>query len=211
MSAKQKKAYEQMRDKMIARLDDGVIFTKSPLTQMGRMLQFASAYGTVEEYEVMDPDSPIPGVMKTEQRLVLSDPSCKIDAFMDDLPDYGDESLVVFASSKQLINLLSARLEKANIAHGLITGDQDSQERQAYMDAFQEGRLPIILSTIQAGGTGITLTRARIMIFLQRSWSMIDNLQAEARAHRIGSEVHDNVQIIDYVTKDSVVGGGLVG
>lgn len=205
MNAKQAKAYKQMNEQMIAELDgDDIVFTTSPLTKMGRMLQFASAYGEIHEREVMDRDSPIPNAKKTEQYLTLTDPSCKIDAFMEDLPDFGDSSIVVFASSKQLINLLAARMDKNNINYGLITGDQDSVERQAYMDAFQRGDIKYILCTIQAGGTGITLTKADTMVFLQRSWSMIDNQQAEARAHRIGSEMHDSVQIIDYVTAGSI-------
>lgn len=205
MGAKQAKAYKQMQEQMISELDDGdVVFTTSPLTKMGRMLQFASAYGKIETREVNDKNSPLPNAKITEEYLTLTDPSCKLDAFMEDLPDFGESSVVVFAQSKQLINLLAERLEKAKIGFGLITGDQDSVERQAYMDAFQAGKIQFILCTIQAGGTGITLTKADTMVFLQRSWSMIDNQQAEARAHRIGSEVHERIQIIDYVTAGSV-------
>lgn len=205
MGAKQAKAYKQMNEKMVAELDNGdVIYTTSPLTKMGRLLQFASAYGTMESREVNDKNSPLPNQKIIEEYLVLTDPSCKIDAFMEDLPDFGESSVVVFAQSKQLINLLAARLDKNDIKYGLITGDQDAVERQAYMDAFQAGHIKYILCTIQAGGTGITLTKADTMVFLQRSWSMIDNQQAEARAHRIGSQIHDKVQIIDYVTSGSV-------
>lgn len=205
MGTKQAKAYKQMNEKMVAELDNGdVIYTTSPLTKMGRLLQFASAYGTMESREVNDKNSPLPNQKIIEEYLVLTDPSCKIDAFMEDIPDFGESSVVVFAQSKQLINLLAARLDKHDIKYGLITGDQDAVERQAYMDAFQAGKIKFILCTIQAGGTGITLTKADTMVFLQRSWSMIDNQQAEARAHRIGSQVHEKVQIIDYVTSGSV-------
>lgn len=202
MAAKQKKAYEQMRDQMVAELDDDeVVVSTSPLTRMTRMLQFAAAFGEIEYTEIYDPETK---EFREKPNLKLSDPSCKLDAFMDDIDDFGDESVIVFASSKQLINLLSARLAKANIPHGLITGDQDAAERQVHMDDFQEGRSKFILCTIQAGGTGITLTKGSYMVFLQRSWSMIDNLQAEARGHRIGSEQHDHVQIVDYVTSDTI-------
>ena len=200
MGAKQAKAYKQMKDQMIAELDGDVTITTSPLVKLIRLIQFASAYAEVNYREVNDPDSPIPGVKKTEEFLTLTDPSCKIDAFMDDISDFGDSSVVVFAQHKQLIDLLAKRLDKEEIRYGLITGDQDAVERQAYMDAFQAGNIKFILCTIQAGGTGITLTKADTMVFLQRSYNMIDNLQAEARAHRIGSEVHENIKIIDYVT-----------
>lgn len=60
------------------------------------------------------------------------------------------------------------------------------------------------MCTIAAGGIGITLTRAATAIFLQRSWSMVDNSQAEDRVHRIGSEVHDKITIIDVVSTGTV-------
>lgn len=200
MSPKQAKAYKQMKEQMVAELDGGLAITTSPLTQMQRLLQFSSAFGTIEWREVLDQDTQ---QMVKKPFVILSDPSCKLDAFMDDIEDFGDESVVVFAASKQLINLLSKRLDKAKIAHGLITGDQDTEERQQHMDNFQAGRTKFILCTIQAGGTGITLTKGSIAVFLQRSWSMIDNEQAEGRVHRIGSQQHDVIRIIDYVTLNS--------
>jgi len=200
MGTKQKKAYEQMRDQMLAELDDDVITTSSALTKMLRMLQFASAFGTVDYREVLNKES---GEVYEKAFVTLSDPSSTLDAFMEDLPDFGDESIVVFAVSKQLINMLSTRLSKAGILHGLITGDQDAETRQMHMKAFQAGQTQLILCTIAAGGTGITLTKGRYGVFLQRSWSMIENTQAEGRVHRIGSQIHESIHIIDYVTAGS--------
>lgn len=202
MTAKQKKAYEQMRKNMIAELDnDEILVSTSPLTKMGRLHQFASAFGTVDTRVVWDPKKE---EMVEKDFLTLMEPSCKVDAFMGDLDDFGDESVVVFAASKQLLMLLSEKLNKAGIAHGLITGDQDTYEREMHMENFQSGRVKFILCTIQAGGTGVTLTKGSIAVYLQRSWSMIDNSQSEGRTHRIGSEQHESILYIDYVTAGSV-------
>lgn len=205
MAAKQKKAYDQMVEKMVAEIEneDGssdMLVASSPLTKLTRTLQLASSYGEVEVY---DDWSEKKQKMIKRQRLIISDPSCKLDAFMDDIPDFGDESVVVFGVSRQLIELLAKRMDKAKIPYGLITGAQNVDQRQEAMDAFQRGDIQFILCTVAAAGTGITLTKGSIAVFLQRSWSMIDNLQAEARVHRIGSEVHDVIKIIDYVTIDS--------
>ena len=201
MGTKQAKAYKQMKEQMIAEVADGdIIYTTSPLTKLTRLLQFSSAYAEVEYKDIYDPKA---GMVVNKPHVRLSDPSCKLDAFMDDLEDYGDESLVIFAVSSQLINMLSARLDKLKIPHGLITGDQDAKEREVHMENFQSGKTQFILCTIAAGGTGITLTKGSTAVFLQRSWSMIENQQAEARVHRIGSEVYDFIRIVDYVTKDS--------
>jgi SNF2 family DNA or RNA helicase len=60
------------------------------------------------------------------------------------------------------------------------------------------------LFTAQAGGVGITLTAARRLVMLQRPWSLIDHKQAMDRVHRIGSEIHDSIVIMDYVTEDTI-------
>jgi SNF2 family DNA or RNA helicase len=196
MSTKQKKAYEQMRDHMIAELEgSGPVVAPSVLTQTTRLHQFASSYAEMVVDEATG-----------DQRAILSDPSCKIDALMDDISngDFGDDSVAVCAVSRQLLELLSARLEKAKIPHGMITGAQDEDERQRAIDDFQSGRTKWILFTDKAGGVGVTLTAARQLVMLQRPWSLVDHKQALDRVHRIGSEIHDSILIIDYVTEGTI-------
>jgi SNF2 family DNA or RNA helicase len=196
MSTKQKRAYVDMRDLMIAELESGeVLSAPSVLTQTLRLLQFASAYATIEINETTG-----------EPKAILSEPSCKIDALMDDISggDFGEDSVAVSAVSRQLIELLSARLTKAGIAHGLITGAQTDIERQQAVDDFQAGKIKWILFTVQAGGVGITLTAARRMVRLQRPWSLVDDKQALDRVHRIGSEIHDSILVTDYVTEGTI-------
>jgi SNF2 family DNA or RNA helicase len=196
MSTKQKKAYDQMRDTMIAELENGdAVTAPSILTQTTRLLQFASSYATMEVDEAT-------GEMKT----VLAGPSCKVDSLMDDIKngDFGDDSVAVCAVSRQLIDLLSAELTKAGIKHGLITGAQDEDERQRAVDDFQAGNIKWVLFTAQAGGVGITLTAARRLVMLQRPWSLVDHRQALDRVHRIGSEIHDSILIMDYVTEGTI-------
>jgi len=196
MSTKQKKAYEQMRDHMIAELEgSGPVVAPSVLTQTTRLHQFASSYAEM----VIDE-------LTGDQKAILSDPSCKIDALMDDIDngDFGDDSVAVCAVSRQLLELLSARLEKAKIPHGMITGAQNEDERQKAIDDFQSGRIKWILFTDKAGGVGVTLTAARQLVMLQRPWSLVDHKQALDRVHRIGSEIHDSILIIDYVTEGTI-------
>ncbi len=196
MSTKQKKAYDQMRDLMIAELEGGDSLTApSALTQTIRLLQFASSFAEVTVDE---------STGETEVKLI--GPSCKVDALMDDIKsgDFGDDSVAVCAVSRQLIDLLSAELTKEKIPHGLITGAQDEDERQQAVDDFQAGKIKWILFTAQAGGVGITLTAARRLVMLQRPWSLVDHKQALDRIHRIGSEIHDSVVITDYVTEGTI-------
>ena len=196
MSTKQKKAYEQMRDNMIAEIETGdAIVAPSVLTQMIRLLQLSSSYADVS----VDP-------LDGSTVVTLAEPSCKVDALMDDIKsgDFGDDSVAVCAVSRQLIELVSAALTKAKIPHGLITGAQSEDERQKAIDDFQSGKTKWVLFTAQAGGVGVTLTAARRLIMLQRPWSLVDHKQALDRVHRIGSEIHDSIVITDYVTEGTV-------
>ena len=109
MSDKQKKAYKDVSGGLMTELEDGSLLTAGTgLTGALRLLQLASSYGTVELHEKKDGT--------TGEKLTLSDPSSKLDAFMDDLPDFGQGQVAVFAVSRQLIELLSTRLTVEGMA-----------------------------------------------------------------------------------------------
>lgn len=188
MSPKQAKAYKAMSDDMIVRLESGVMVAPSPLTRAIRLMQFSSAYCEV------DPNGDVQ----------MTKPSNKVEALLELLDELGKEKLVVAAESRKLIMLANAELEEAGYKTRLIVGGMSDEARAATVAAFQEGDAQVCLMTIGAGGIGLTLNAARVMCFLQRSWSMILNLQAEDRVHRIGSEVFDSVEIIDLVSPGTI-------
>lgn len=206
MSAKQAKAYKQMKEKSLAALDAGqVMLAADALVQAKRLQQFANAYA---ELEIVpgDPTHPDPAKQFDREIVKLSEPSATLDAVVDDIVngDFGDDQIAISAVSSQLLELLSAKLTKAGISHGMITGDYAIDVRQNAIDAFQEGRTKVILFTVQAGGVGVTLTAARWLLRIERPWSLIDDVQGRDRVHRIGSEIHDSIMIVDYLVKDTV-------
>lgn len=189
MDAKQAKAYHQIADGLVTRLDDGsLMVAQENIVANTRMLQFSSAYMESQ------PD----GSFK------MCDPSPKVDAMMEVIGEMGGKQLVVAAISRQLIGLAEKRLEKAGISFGRITGDTSQMERDIYITQFQKGELQVMLLTMQAGGVGITLTAADTILFLQRSWSMVENLQTVDRVHRIGAEKHQQINVIDLVTVGTI-------
>lgn len=190
MGKVQRKAYDQMAQNLVSLTPNGdMVIATNPISQLTRLVQYSSATCEIIEGEVR-----------------LTDPSCKLDQLMIDLDDYlsDGEGVVVFAQSRQLIEMAAQRLDKAKIKHAVVKGGQHAVERQGAIDAFQSGEVDIILVVVAAGGTGITLTRGRIGIFLQRSWSQVEMLQAEGRIHRIGSEQHDSVVIVDYIANGTI-------
>jgi SNF2 family DNA or RNA helicase len=195
LPSKMRKAYDDMRKSLVAELETTTLRAKSSLEAAGRLIQLANASGDVDE----------------DGKFHMAAPSPKIDAFMEDIAegDFDGEQVVVYSDSRQLIDLLSQAMIDKKILHGLITGDVTGDDRQAVMDAFQAGTLPYCLIT-RAGGEGITLTAASTMVRLIRSWSYTAHAQAEDRVHRIGSERHSVIRIIDYVTTDTVEEGQIV-
>lgn len=233
MLPKQKKAYEQMRQHMIANID-GLLVAPNPLAQLMRLNQLASSFAELlpvtrrewrertifadEWFEAPDgkryrlPLRDDNGDVVKEKYFVeypdfdvkLTAPSPKVDDLVDLLEELGDEPLVVAAVSRQLIELAAERLKRLDIPHGLVTGAQSGYERGQSVENFQNGRHRVILLTLGAGAEGLTLTRASRMLFMQESYSSIQNQQAEDRIYRIGSERHDSIQIIKQIAPGTI-------
>jgi SNF2 family DNA or RNA helicase len=160
-------------------------------------MQFASSHA---EMEITGEDEY--GELKYQVHLI--EPSNKIDELLTVMEECEDEPIAVFAPSRQLIEMASRRLVKIDIPHGLVTGKVSEFRRQESIDDFQEGRTQLILCTSGAGGTGITLTAAPVLVRLQRSWRQDENEQTVGRVHRHGSEVHEHVRVIDLISPDTV-------
>lgn len=188
MSPKQKTAYESMRKHSMTELENGILLATNPLTRMTRLIQFASAYGEID----------------AEDNLILTAPSCKVEALLDVADELGDQQALVFAESRQLIELAVARLLKEGIPCGQITGAVPIHDRHANVQAFQEHRTKLLLMTLGAGAEGLSFPGCSTEIFLQRSFSLVKNTQAEDRCHGMGRGVEGTAtNIIDLITADS--------
>ena len=197
MSTRQAKAYEEIADQLVTVLEDGtVLVADGNLAGATRLLQFASAYCEVEKGET--PDDP-----KT-WKVTLTDPSPKVDALMEIIADNPGKPLAIAAEHRQLIDLAAKRLTDEGIEFARITGGISADERDEAVQAFQSGKLDYVLFTYKAGGVGLNLTRADTLVRLQRGWSLVELKQGEDRIHRIGSEVHDSVTVIDLVTAGTI-------
>lgn len=196
MTTAQAKMYRELEKNLGTMTSGGVLVAANSLVARTRLMQLASSSVTV----TLGDDTGDLDAWSVE----LREPSPKIDELEVVLDELGDRPVVVCAEHRRLIELASRRLEKRGVSHGLLTGGQPEYERERVLREFQAGKMRVLLFTIKAGGTGLTMTAADTIIFLQRADSMIDNKQAEDRVHRIGSEVHESIHVIDIVTRDTV-------
>jgi SNF2 family DNA or RNA helicase len=178
-----------MRKDMLAWVgehEDEPVSAPVVIAQLTRLQQFSDAFGTID---------------KEAGKMVLADPSTKLDAVMQILGSTA-EQVVIFSQFSQVIKLLGKRLEKAKISHGLFIGDTPAQQRSQIISDFQSGKLKVFAGTIQAGGVGITLTAASTVVFIDRTWSPSLNRQAVDRLHRIGQK--NAVQVIDIISRGTI-------
>lgn len=204
LPAAARKAYDSMEADMIAEMEDG---TEMPamtvMTQLLRLLQLACASADVTTTtEVVETDF---GPEEREKVHVhLREPSWKVDEFIAVLDERPGQQTLAFAPSAQLMRLCGERAAKEGYRVGYVIGGQKPAERTAAVDAFQAGELDVICATTAAGGVGLTLTAASTVVFVQRPWSFVEASQAEDRAHRMGSEIHESIEIVDIVAKNTI-------
>jgi hypothetical protein len=95
------------------------------------------------------------------------------------------EPVVVFAEHREVIERLQDLLKRQRIGYVTIEGSVGRQDRQQAIDAFQSGKVPVFIGS-KAASTGITLTRAKHLLFVERYYTSAEEEQAEDRIRRIG-------------------------
>jgi len=124
-----------------------------------------------------------PFEMLSSVRAKLAD--ARIPALLEQVQRYESERIpvVVFSAHRSPIEALGGRA-----GWGVITGDTPHELRRTMVDLFQTGLLSGLALTIQAGGLGITLTRASHALFVDLAYTPSENSQAEDRLVRIGQK-----------------------
>ena len=200
-----RKAYDNFESQMLAELPDGQeLAVMDVLAKINFLNGLASAAADVRITVEVATSGPREGEEVEHTHLDLKAPSWKVDALLEVLAERPDEQVVAFAPSRQLMMLAGQQATAAGYQVGYVVGGQSMKERTETVEAFQKGKLGLLCATTAAGGVGLTLTAARTVVFLQRPWSLVDATQAEDRCHRIGSEIHDSIEVIDIVATNTI-------
>ena len=112
--------------------------------------------------------------------------SAKLEAFRELVSEViaSGRRALVFSQFVELLTLLRADLDKSGIAYAYLDGR--TRDRAAALRTFTEGTMPLFLLSLRAGGTGVNLTAADVVIHLDPWWNPAVEEQATDRAHRIG-------------------------
>lgn len=113
------------------------------------------------------------------------------------------EKVIIFSNWTQMTDAICNKLKSAGYKVGVITGETPDSSRQEIVDVFQNSSdLSVLVGTIGAMGTGLTLTAATTVIFVDEPWNKALFDQAVDRAHRIGQK--NNITIYSIMCKDTI-------
>ncbi len=98
----------------------------------------------------------------------------------------GGHRVLVFSQFTSMLGLLEVGLKERRVKYAILTGD--TKDRAEAVDQFEKGGAKVFLISLKAGGTGLTLTSADVVIHYDPWWNPAIQAQATDRAYRIGQK-----------------------
>ncbi|MGL5541250.1 MAG: SNF2-related protein, partial [Erysipelotrichaceae bacterium] len=134
----------------------------------------------------------------------IQDPSIKIQAVMDivEAAKESNKKVLIFSQFTSVFKLLRQEFAKEKISYFTLTGKTNKEERQRMVNEFNTDETNVFLISLKAGGTGLNLTGAEVVIHFDPWWNLSAQNQATDRAYRLGQV--NNVQVYKLICKDTI-------
>lgn len=110
--------------------------------------------------------------------------------------------ILIFSQFVSVLHIIRSRLTRNNIEYLYLDGTTKSQDRIKLVDEFNSGKASVFLISLKAGGFGLNLTGADIVIHFDPWWNPAVEDQATDRAHRIGQT--KTVEVIKIITRGTI-------
>lgn len=181
MTPKQEIIYKEVTAQIRANIDQ-IKMANNPLSELIRMRQATGYTGilssTIKESAKLD----------------------RMEELVEEAVSNG-KKVVIFSNWTQMTDVIYRRLNHYHPA--IITGQTDDTMRQVMVNDFQNNEdVKVIIGTIGAMGTGLTLTAGTVEIFMDEPWNRANKEQAEDRCHRVGTK--ENVTIYTLICKGTI-------
>lgn len=105
----------------------------------------------------------------------------------------GGHKILLFSQFTSMLSIIEAKLTEENISHFTLTGSTSKEKRRDLVEAFAVDQTSVFCISLKAGGTGLNLTAADIVIHYDPWWNAAVENQATDRTHRIGQKQTVNV------------------
>lgn len=130
--------------------------------------------------------------------------SGKFEAFYDILGSSIEEGhkILVFSQFTSVLSIIEKEFRKQHIAYSYLDGSVPSEQRMKLVKEFNSGDNKVFLISLKAGGAGLNLTSADVVIHFDPWWNPAVEDQATDRAHRIGQK--NTVEVIKLITKGTI-------
>ena len=131
--------------------------------------------------------------------------SSKLNQCMEIIEDAiaSEHKILLFSNYTAMFPLIEKELEKRDINYYKLTGETKIEDRIRLVDEFNKDKdIKIFLISLKAGGTGLNLTGADMVIHYDPWWNLSAENQATDRAYRIGQK--NNVQVYKLITSNSI-------
>lgn len=130
--------------------------------------------------------------------------SAKLETCMDLLRNgvQGGHKILLFSQFTSMLAIIEKRLKEEGTAYYLLTGSTDKEKRLQMVEAFQGDDVPVFLISLKAGGTGLNLTAADMVIHYDPWWNLAAENQATDRTHRIGQT--KQVSVFKLIAKETI-------
>lgn len=110
--------------------------------------------------------------------------------------------VLLFSQFTSMLDIIRRRLDEAGIGYYILTGSTSKEKRNELVKSFNGDGPPVFLISLKAGGTGLNLTAASIVIHFDPWWNQAAQNQATDRAHRIGQQ--QVVTVYKLIMKDTL-------
>lgn len=100
----------------------------------------------------------------------------------------GGHKVLLFSQFVTMLERLADRLKEEKISYYMLTGSVNKEKRMQMVESFNKDEVPVFCISLKAGGTGLNLTAADIVIHYDPWWNVAVQNQATDRAHRIGQK-----------------------
>ena len=183
----QKKAYAQMKENALARINGESMTAFNVLTQLIRLHQITC------------------GHMATDSDNIIDIKSNRLDELMQILGETSGK-VIIWANYIYDIESIEKAINKEFGSDSYCTyyGATATEDRQKCINEFQDpnSKLRFFIGNTQTGGYGITLTAASTVVYYSNNYDLEKRIQSEDRAHRIGQK--NKVLYIDLVAKGTI-------
>ena len=195
LSTQQRHVYDEVKKDFVSYMDDGTaVVARIALTKLQKLLQITTGFVCVESTTTNKKSVKVfpknPKAEALRELLEMTIPSGKV---------------IVWCAFKQNYVEVAAVCKKLKLPYVEVHGAISEKVKFKAVEAFNnDADTKVFIGHPGSGGIGINLVVAPTSIFYSRSFSLEHDLQAEARNHRGGSEIHERVTRFDLVAKDTV-------